>query len=83
LCCVGSLLSQVHMCITCNISNTCLKLAPEYQGLELGIGEGLLTKAVAEATGMMIQLKCVKCWLVELYNRKDSAICKASVCTVG
>ncbi|KAF8337435.1 ATP-dependent DNA ligase [Cantharellus anzutake] len=39
----SSLLQSVYLCIN--------KLCPDYQGLELGIGESLLIKAIAESTG--------------------------------
>jgi hypothetical protein len=29
----------------------CRKLSPDYEGIELGIGESLLIKAIAESTG--------------------------------
>ncbi|KAI7852753.1 ATP-dependent DNA ligase, partial [Circinella umbellata] len=42
------LLSTLYMCIN--------KLCPDYEGLELGIGESLLMKAVAESTGRTLKV---------------------------
>ena len=35
-----------------------MKLAPAYEGIELGIGDNILMKAVAESTGAMLCLTC-------------------------
>lgn len=34
-----------------SLSHTITQLCPDYQGLELGIGESILQKAIAESTG--------------------------------
>ncbi|KAJ1497354.1 hypothetical protein HMI55_005542, partial [Coelomomyces lativittatus] len=41
------LLSCVYLCIN--------KLCPDFEGLELGIGESILIKAIAESTGRTLQ----------------------------
>ncbi|ORZ39462.1 ATP-dependent DNA ligase [Catenaria anguillulae PL171] len=43
----ADLLSAVYLCIN--------RLCPEYEGLELGIGESILMKAIGEATGRTLQ----------------------------
>lgn len=37
------LLSSVYLCLN--------KLAPDYEGVELGIGETIMMRAIAQATG--------------------------------
>lgn len=44
------------------------RLAPEYQGVELGVGESILMKAVADATGRTLQM-------VKVYNTTCCAAC--------
>lgn len=38
------------------MSNLFLKLSPDYVGIELGIGESLLIKAIGESTGRSLSL---------------------------
>jgi len=52
----SDLLPAVYLC--------CSKLAPEVEGMELGLGEALLTKAICQTTGR--QLKDVKVALKEV-----------------
>lgn len=44
----GDLLPAIYLSIN--------RLAPEYQGVELGVGESILMKAVADATGRTLQM---------------------------
>jgi DNA ligase-1 len=39
----GDLLQTVYLCVN--------KLAPEYEGTKLGVGESIIMKAIGEATG--------------------------------
>ena len=60
----NSLLQAVYLCINrvrCTSSVaiphlTRLQLSPDYVGVELGIGESLLVKAIAESTGRSLSL---------------------------
>jgi DNA ligase-1 len=38
------------------IAGFCEQLCPDYTGIELGIGESLLVKAIGESTGRSLQL---------------------------
>lgn len=61
-----SLLKTVYLCINrvcCSPYVPCsfrliemLQLSPDYTGIELGIGESLLIKAIGESTGRSLQL---------------------------
>lgn len=43
------LLCSVYLCLN--------KLAPAYEGIELGIGDTVLMRAIAQATGMLIRME--------------------------
>src|SRR5258708_29814292 len=50
-------LSQLHVVVFRVIAVFfCEQLCPDYTGIELGIGESLLVKAIGESTGRSLQL---------------------------
>ena len=54
--CVTSENQPLVFLFICSFNNSCflVKLAPAYEGMELGVGDNVLMKAVAESTGAVL-----------------------------